>query len=253
MPALHPIALLPDTGRTTGHRDVRRDDGCADLRTGVVDRRLQIRLAGSQATDQDSGLAASRDCGGPVAGSRSRRVDCSHPGRSTGAAVLHHQLRRQALPSGGRRGEHRVCGGSAALPASPAQPRSADAGGRSRPPQLHRHAHRQQGRQGHLPPTRTSPGCRRSPGRSAHRSTAPRIPYIVGQQGVNQKLGQSYGQARTADLLSQAADINNSIDILKQQLTLQTQSAGAQQEQADLLKQTVVVTQRPSGQDRQLR
>src|SRR6185312_2715934 len=30
------------------------------------------------------------------------------------------------------------------------------------------------------------------------------LPYIVGQQGVNQKLGQSYSQARTADLLSQA-------------------------------------------------
>ncbi|BBY30024.1 RND family transporter [Mycolicibacterium sediminis] len=68
------------------------------------------------------------------------------------------------------------------------------------------------------------------------------IPYIVGQQGVNQKLGQSYAQQRTADLLVQAADINNSIDILRQQLTLQSQSANAQQEQTDLLKQTVVVT-----------
>ncbi|MGO4442975.1 RND family transporter [Mycobacterium sp. 2YAF39] len=68
------------------------------------------------------------------------------------------------------------------------------------------------------------------------------IPYIVGQQGVNQKLSQSYSQARTADLLTQAADISKSIDILRQQLTLQTQSADAQQEQADLLKQTVAVT-----------
>ena len=68
------------------------------------------------------------------------------------------------------------------------------------------------------------------------------IPYIVGQQGVNQKLGQSYAQERTADLLTQAADISNSIDILRQQLTLQSQSASAQQEQSDLLKQTVAVT-----------
>ncbi|BBY47265.1 membrane protein [Mycolicibacterium arabiense] len=68
------------------------------------------------------------------------------------------------------------------------------------------------------------------------------IPYIVGQQGVNQKLGQSYAQQRTADLLTQAADISNSIDILRQQLTLQSQSASAQQEQSDLLKQTVDVT-----------
>jgi len=68
------------------------------------------------------------------------------------------------------------------------------------------------------------------------------IPYIVGQQGVNQKLNQSYSQARTADLLTQAADISNSIDILRQQLALQTQSADAQQEQTDLLKQTVAVT-----------
>jgi RND superfamily putative drug exporter len=68
------------------------------------------------------------------------------------------------------------------------------------------------------------------------------IPYIVGQQGVNQKLSQSYSQARTADLLTQAADISKSIDILREQLALQSQSADAQQEQADLLKQTVAVT-----------
>ena len=68
------------------------------------------------------------------------------------------------------------------------------------------------------------------------------IPYIVGQQGVNQKLGQSYSQDRTADLLTQAADISHQIDILRKQLTLQKQSADAQQEQADLLKQTVAVT-----------
>lgn len=68
------------------------------------------------------------------------------------------------------------------------------------------------------------------------------IPYIVGQQGVNQKLGQSYSQERTGDLLTQAADINRQIDILRQQLTLQKQSADAQQEQSDLLNQTVAVT-----------
>ena len=68
------------------------------------------------------------------------------------------------------------------------------------------------------------------------------IPFILGQQGVNQKLGQSYSQSRTADLLTQAADISHQIDILRQQLTLQRQSADAQQEQADLLKQTVQVT-----------
>jgi RND superfamily putative drug exporter len=68
------------------------------------------------------------------------------------------------------------------------------------------------------------------------------IPYIVGQQGVNQKLGQSYSQARTTDLLTQASDINHQIDILRQQLALQKQSAAAQQEQSDDLKQTVAVT-----------
>ena len=68
------------------------------------------------------------------------------------------------------------------------------------------------------------------------------IPYIVGQQGVNQKLGQSYSQQRTSDLLTQAADINHQIDILRQQLELQKQSAAAQQEQSDDLKQTVAVT-----------
>ena len=68
------------------------------------------------------------------------------------------------------------------------------------------------------------------------------LPYIVGQQGVNQKLGQSYSQARTSDLLTQAADIANQIEILRTQLNLQKQSADAQQEQSDLLKQTVAVT-----------
>lgn len=69
------------------------------------------------------------------------------------------------------------------------------------------------------------------------------IPYIVGQQGVNQKLTQSYAEARTNDLLTQAADISRQVDVLKEQLTLQQQSANAQQEQTDLLKKTVVVTQ----------
>ncbi|MBI5337870.1 MAG: MMPL family transporter [Mycolicibacterium rufum] len=68
------------------------------------------------------------------------------------------------------------------------------------------------------------------------------IPYIVGQQGVNQKLTQSYAEARTADLLKQAADINDQINVLREQLTLQQQSAAAQQEQTDVLKQTVAVT-----------
>lgn len=68
------------------------------------------------------------------------------------------------------------------------------------------------------------------------------IPFIVGQQGVNQKLGQSYAEQRTADMLTQAADINNQIDVLRQQLSLQKQSAAAQQEQTDDLKRTVAVT-----------
>jgi RND superfamily putative drug exporter len=68
------------------------------------------------------------------------------------------------------------------------------------------------------------------------------IPYVVGQQGVNQKLTQSYAEARTADLLTQAADIARQVDVLKEQLNLQQQSAAAQQEQSDLLKQTVTVT-----------
>jgi len=68
------------------------------------------------------------------------------------------------------------------------------------------------------------------------------IPFIVGQQGVNQKLGQSYAEQRTADLLTQAADINAQIDVLRQQLSLQKQSAAAQQEQTDDLKKTVAVT-----------
>jgi RND superfamily putative drug exporter len=69
------------------------------------------------------------------------------------------------------------------------------------------------------------------------------IPFIVGQQGVNQKLGQSYAEQRTADMLTQAADINKQIDVLRQQLSLQKESAAAQQEQTDDLKKTVAVTQ----------
>ena len=79
------------------------------------------------------------------------------------------------------------------------------------------------------------------------------IPYIVGQQGVNQKLGQSYGQARTADLLTQAADISNQIDILRQQLdpaeTKRRRSTGTGRS----VEADGGGDRRTAGQDRQLR
>ena len=254
VPALHPTALLPDPGHTAGHRDVRRDDGCADPGAGVVDHRLQVRLAGSQAKDQDSGVAANRDGGGPVARVPfwSRRRAVTLVGLLALPSYTTSYDDKRYLPADVEANiGYARCG--EALPAGPAQPRGADAGGRPRPSQLHRHAHRQQGRQGRLPPTRHRPGADDHPtaGHTDRRHLA--SPSSSASRASTRNSASPTAKQRTADLLTQAADINNSIDILRQQLTLQKQSAGAQQEQADVLKQTVAVTERPAGQDRQLR
>jgi putative drug exporter of the RND superfamily len=67
------------------------------------------------------------------------------------------------------------------------------------------------------------------------------IPYQVSFQGTSQRLNQSYSEDRTADLLVQANDISNTIDILRQQLALQRESADAQHEQTEAFHQTVTI------------
>ncbi|WP_319453044.1 MULTISPECIES: MMPL family transporter [unclassified Mycobacterium] len=67
------------------------------------------------------------------------------------------------------------------------------------------------------------------------------IPYQISMQGVTQQLNQSYSEDRTADLLSQANDISNTIDILRQQMALQKESTAAQHEQTEAFHDIVPV------------
>jgi len=67
------------------------------------------------------------------------------------------------------------------------------------------------------------------------------IPYQISMQGTTQQLNQSYSEDRTADLVVQANDISNTIDILRQQLTLQQESADAQQDQAKAFRDIVPI------------
>ncbi|KAA0079787.1 MMPL family transporter [Mycolicibacterium sp. P9-64] len=67
------------------------------------------------------------------------------------------------------------------------------------------------------------------------------IPYQIGMQGVTDQLNQSYSRDRTADLLAQAGDISHTIDILRQQLALQQQSASAQHEQTVAFNTTMAM------------
>ena len=65
------------------------------------------------------------------------------------------------------------------------------------------------------------------------------IPYQVSMQGVTQQLNQSYSEDRTADLLGQANDISNTIDILRQQMALQQVSAEATHQQTQAFHDTI--------------
>jgi RND superfamily putative drug exporter len=67
------------------------------------------------------------------------------------------------------------------------------------------------------------------------------IPYQIGMQGVTQQLNRSYSEDRTADLLVQAKDISNTIDILRQQVALQKESAAAQHEQTQAFHDLIPV------------
>ncbi|WP_445167869.1 MMPL/RND family transporter [Mycolicibacterium sp. Dal123E01] len=65
------------------------------------------------------------------------------------------------------------------------------------------------------------------------------IPYQISMQGTNQQLNQSYVQDRTADLLAQAGDISQTIDIMRQQMVLQQQTTAAQHEQTEAVHDMV--------------
>jgi len=53
------------------------------------------------------------------------------------------------------------------------------------------------------------------------------IPFQISASSASQIMNLPYQQARAQDLMKQAADINNTINILRQQLTLQQASADA--------------------------
>ncbi|MET4432970.1 MMPL family transporter [Mycolicibacterium sp. 624] len=67
------------------------------------------------------------------------------------------------------------------------------------------------------------------------------IPYQIGMQGVTTQLNQSYSEDRTADLLGQADDISKTIDILRQQMALQKETAAAQNEQTTAFRDIIPV------------
>ncbi|WP_099021504.1 MMPL/RND family transporter [Mycolicibacterium palauense] len=67
------------------------------------------------------------------------------------------------------------------------------------------------------------------------------IPFQMSAQSASQIMNLSYQQARGADLLKQANEISNTIDILKQQVALQEQSSAATHEQTEAFHDTVTI------------
>ncbi|WP_326548647.1 MMPL family transporter [Mycolicibacterium sp. ND9-15] len=67
------------------------------------------------------------------------------------------------------------------------------------------------------------------------------IPFQISAQSASQIMNLSYQQARGADLLKQANEISNTIDILKQQVALQQASAAATHEQTQAFHDTVEI------------
>lgn len=65
------------------------------------------------------------------------------------------------------------------------------------------------------------------------------IPFQISAQSAGQIMNLSYQKDRAADLLKQAGEIGNTIDILQQQLTLQRESASATHEQTQAFHDTV--------------
>jgi RND superfamily putative drug exporter len=69
------------------------------------------------------------------------------------------------------------------------------------------------------------------------------IPFQLSAQSTGQIENLKYQQDRAADLLKQAAEIDKTIAILRQQYALQQQSAAATHDQVEAFHQTVAVTQ----------
>ncbi|WP_409430213.1 RND family transporter [Mycobacterium sp. SMC-16] len=69
------------------------------------------------------------------------------------------------------------------------------------------------------------------------------IPFLISAGNAGQINNLPFQQARSADLLKQVEVINNSIDILRQQYSLQQQSSGITHEQATAFQQTVATAQ----------
>ncbi|GJF11751.1 membrane protein [Mycolicibacterium cyprinidarum] len=67
------------------------------------------------------------------------------------------------------------------------------------------------------------------------------IPFQISAQSASQIMNLSYQRDRAADLLKQADEITNTVDILKQQLTLQQASSAATHEQTQAFHDTVTV------------
>ncbi|MBP2454870.1 MMPL/RND family transporter [Mycolicibacterium lutetiense] len=67
------------------------------------------------------------------------------------------------------------------------------------------------------------------------------IPFQISAQSASQIMNLGYQQDRAADLLKQANELSNTINILKQQVTLQQASAAATHEQTQAFHDTVAI------------
>ncbi|MDT0440848.1 MMPL family RND transporter, partial [Streptomyces sp. DSM 41981] len=67
------------------------------------------------------------------------------------------------------------------------------------------------------------------------------IPFQISAQSASQIMNLGYQQDRAADLLKQANELSNTINILKQQVALQQASAAATHEQTQAFHDTVAI------------
>ena len=79
------------------------------------------------------------------------------------------------------------------------------------------------------------------------------IPFQISSQSAGQLMNLGYQQQRAADLLKQANETSNTIDILRQQMALQQSSADATHQQTQAFHDTVATVNRAARRHRQLR
>ena len=148
----------------------------------------------------------------------------------------------------------RLRGRRAPLLEGPAESRTADDRDRPRSAQSDRHDPAGARRQGRLPHRRHRPGAVDHP--AAGHPAGSHVDPVSDQRATApaQIKNLPFQQARAADLLKQVAEIDKSIDILRQQYALQQQSAAAHPRAGrGVSRRPSPRRQGPARQDRQLR